>query len=223
MQNVYIDDLLFKLKNNAVGCHIGNHYVGALGYADDLILLCPSVSGMRKIIKICEDYANDHSILFNGKKSKYLVFGNYFYNPRLFVNNEVVPKSDSAVHLGHLLHTKDTNNALIKDAITAFHKSFHSFMSRFGGCNISTKNRLFHQYCRSMYGSQLWLLTSQGTDNMCTQWRMAQRQVLLAPSTTHYDIIPLIAENVPLDCLLDCNFLIFLNPYPPRKTKLLNI
>ena len=48
--SVYIDDLLIKLKNNAVGCHIGNHYVGALGYADDLILLCPSVSGMKKMI-----------------------------------------------------------------------------------------------------------------------------------------------------------------------------
>ena len=115
--SVYIDDLLIKLKNNAVGCHIGNHYVGALGYADDLILLCPSVSGMRKMIKVCEDYANDHSILFNGKKSKYLIFGNYNYNPKLIVNNEAVPRTDNAIHLGHSLQTKYTNNAIIDDQI----------------------------------------------------------------------------------------------------------
>ena len=154
--SVYIDDLLVKLKNNAVGCHIGNHYVGALGYADDLILLCPSVSGMRNMIKVCEDYANDHSILFNGKKSKYLVFGKYNYNPILIVNNEVVPRTDNAIHLGHFLHTKDTNNALIEDQINSFHRSFHGFIARFGSCNTSTENRLFHQYCRAMYGSQLW-------------------------------------------------------------------
>ena len=65
---VYTDELLVKLINNAVECHIGKQYVGTLGYADDLILLCPSVSGMRKMIKVCEDYANDHSILFNGKR-----------------------------------------------------------------------------------------------------------------------------------------------------------
>ena len=46
--SVYVDDLLVKLKNDAVGCHIGNHHVGVLGYADDLILLCPSVSGIKR-------------------------------------------------------------------------------------------------------------------------------------------------------------------------------
>ena len=217
--SVYIDDLLIKLKNNAVGCHIGNHYVGALGYADDLILLCPSVSGMRKMIKVCEDYANDHSILFNGKKSKYLIFGNYNYNPKLIVNNEAVPRTDNAIHLGHLLHTKDTNNALIDDQINSFHRSFHSFMSRFRSCNTSTKNRLFHQYCRAMYGSQLWLLTSQGTANMCTQWRKAHRQVLSAPYRTHCDIIPLIAGNVPIECFLDCKFLSFYKSIASSENK----
>ena len=217
--SVYIDDLLVKLKNSAVGCHIGNHYVGALGYADDLILLCPSVSGMRKMIKVCEDYANDHSILFNGKKSKYLIFGKYNYNPKLIVNNEVVPRTDNAIHLGHFLHTKDTNNALIEDQINSFHRSFHGFIARFRSCNTSTKNRLFHQYCRAMYGSQLWLLTSQGTANMCTQWRKAHRQVLSVPYRTHCDIIPLIAENVPIECFLDCKFLSFYKSIASSENK----
>ena len=207
------------MKNSAVGCHIGNHYVGALGYADDLILLCPSVSGMRKMIKVCEDYANDHSILFNGKKSKYLIFGKYNYNPKLIVNNEAVPRTDNAIHLGHFLNTKDTNNALIEDQINSFHRSFHGFISRFRSCNTSTKNRLFHQYCRAMYGSQLWLLTSQGTANMCTQWRKAHRQVLSAPYRTHCDIIPLIAGNVPIECFLDCKFLSFYKSIASSENK----
>ena len=218
--SVYIDDLLVKLKNNAVGCHVGNHYIGALGYADDLILLCPSVSGMRKMIKVCEDYANDHSILFNGKKSKYLVFGNYAYDPKLVVNNEIVPRSDNAIHLGHLLHTKDTNNALVEDAIKSFHQSFHGFISKFGDCNVSTKNRLFHQYCRSMYGSQIWQLTSEGTKNMCTQWRKAHRRVLTTPYRTHCDIIPLVADNVPIECFLDCKFLSFYKSIIKSKNKM---
>ena len=39
---IYIDGLLVKLKDSGVGCHIGNHYTGALGFADDLSLLCPT-------------------------------------------------------------------------------------------------------------------------------------------------------------------------------------
>ena len=37
-------------------------YCGALAYADDIVLLCPSVNGMNKLIKICEDFANNHSL-----------------------------------------------------------------------------------------------------------------------------------------------------------------
>ena len=66
--SVYVDELLQILKNNGAGCHIGHNFVGALGYADDNVLLCPSLSGMRDMIKICEDYAKDHSILFNENK-----------------------------------------------------------------------------------------------------------------------------------------------------------
>ena len=67
--SIYIDDLLEKLKRNGIGCHIGHHFVGALGYADDLILLSPSLTGLMNMIKLCEDYACDHDILFNGKRA----------------------------------------------------------------------------------------------------------------------------------------------------------
>ena len=106
---VYVNELLERLKKG-IGCHLGHYNVGALGYADDILLLCPNVAGLREMIEICEEYAKEHDILFNGNKSKYLIFGNYKYNPVVRVNNEIVPRSESALHLGHLLHTKDTTN-----------------------------------------------------------------------------------------------------------------
>ena len=66
--SIYIDDLLLKLKNAGYGCNIGNYFVGALGYADDIVLLCPTKEGLRKMIKICEFYAAEHDLIFNGKK-----------------------------------------------------------------------------------------------------------------------------------------------------------
>merc|ERR1712179_845915 len=91
--SIYIDDVLEKLKRNGIDCHIGHNFVGAFGYADDLILLSPSLTGLMNMIKICEDYACEHDILFNGKKSKYLIFGKdgkYKYNHIVKVNNEIV-------------------------------------------------------------------------------------------------------------------------------------
>ena len=65
---IYIDDLLHDLKNSGIGCIVGNYYCGAFGYADDIILLCPTITGLEHMIKICELYADKHSISFNGKK-----------------------------------------------------------------------------------------------------------------------------------------------------------
>ena len=205
--SIYVDDLLEKLKNRGIGCHIGHIFVGALGYADDLILLCPSVAGLNDMIKICEDYANEHDILFNGKKSKYLVFGTYKYNHTVRVKNEIVEKCEKAVHLGHVLHTGENNVALIGDAMAKLNSSFHVFMSRFDSCNTTTKNKLFHQYCASMYGSQLWDLSK--SDKMFSKWRKYHRIVLGLVNTTHCDLIPLVADNLPLDCMLDLKFLSF--------------
>jgi len=37
----YIDDLLLLLKKTGFGCYIGAHFVGALDYADDMLLVAP--------------------------------------------------------------------------------------------------------------------------------------------------------------------------------------
>ena len=68
-------------------------------------------------------------------------------------------------------------------------------MSRFSGCSTISKNKLLHQYCCTMYDSQLW--------------RKAHRQALSLSYRTHCDLIPLIAENVPFEIFLDCKFLAF--------------
>ena len=42
-----MDDILSDLENPGVGCSWRNHFVGALCYTDDLVLLAPSASALR--------------------------------------------------------------------------------------------------------------------------------------------------------------------------------
>ena len=44
---VYLDSLIKTLKQRNIGCKIGNKFLGAFGYADDLTLLCPTLSGLQ--------------------------------------------------------------------------------------------------------------------------------------------------------------------------------
>ena len=72
---VYLDKLLKILKQRNIECKIGATYLGVFGYADDLTLLYPSISCLKEMLKICEDYASDYNIVFNAMKSKLTHFG----------------------------------------------------------------------------------------------------------------------------------------------------
>ena len=58
-----------RLYDSGVGCYIGNVFVGALAYADDVVLLAPTHSAMRMMLRVCEDFAKDFCLLFNPTKS----------------------------------------------------------------------------------------------------------------------------------------------------------
>jgi len=70
---IYLDNLLVRLAKPGIGCYIGNTFVGAFAYADDIVLVSPSATGMRKQPRICDSYAAEYSISFNASKSKCMV------------------------------------------------------------------------------------------------------------------------------------------------------
>ena len=67
---VYVDSLLGRLEQSGVCWHIGGHFVGALAYADNVTLVAPIRSGIPTLINVCEQFALDYDITFNGTKSQ---------------------------------------------------------------------------------------------------------------------------------------------------------
>ena len=55
--NVFMNMFITKLKLLDAGCRIGFTYTGCVLYADDIILLSPSVSGLQKTISMFYDVA----------------------------------------------------------------------------------------------------------------------------------------------------------------------
>ena len=45
--SICLDNLLVRLSTSGVGCFIDKTFVGALAYADDIVLVTPSASAMR--------------------------------------------------------------------------------------------------------------------------------------------------------------------------------
>ena len=59
---VYVNDLYKLLRKRRSGCWINGHYMGILGYSDDILLLAPTVDSLKAMVKSCEDYAINHNL-----------------------------------------------------------------------------------------------------------------------------------------------------------------
>ena len=57
---------------------------------------------------------------------------------------------------------------------------------------------------------------------MYTQWRKAHRQVLSVPNMTHCDLLPLIANNMPLEYILDSRYFAFFNSIVNSKNEIIS-
>ena len=67
--NVYMDQLSEKLSASNIEGHIGGKLVNHLCYADDICLISLSSVGMQQLLSICDIYAKEHDLLYNGDKS----------------------------------------------------------------------------------------------------------------------------------------------------------
>ena len=111
--SVYLDDLLKELRRLQLGCHIGGYWFGALGYADDLILLAPNREVLQKMVKICQEYGEEHNLVFSTdpvpalSKTKCLYFcgraGRVKYPEPVQLDGKDFPWVEIADHLGQKL------------------------------------------------------------------------------------------------------------------------
>ena len=65
--NMFVNKFIVQLKLPDIGCHIGSVFVGCIMYADDIILLCPSLLGLQQMINTCCNVAGLLSLEFNVK------------------------------------------------------------------------------------------------------------------------------------------------------------
>ena len=115
---VYIQELLDRLKDSGVGCHVGDTFVGAVAWADDILLLAPTRAAMQVMLDIASAFVAEVGLRFstdpNPKKSKskaIFVTGARKGLPKpspLILSGEALPFVTSATHLGHELHESGT-------------------------------------------------------------------------------------------------------------------
>ena len=76
-------------------------------YADDIVLLSPSATGLSLLLHVCGKYGLDHDIRFNSKKSAVIIFRNSsvkdFSFPSFEMNGESIKEVPFVKYLGHVI------------------------------------------------------------------------------------------------------------------------
>ena len=98
--------MLLELKRAGSGCHINDTYMGGLSYADDITLSCPSIWGLNDMLKFCERFSVEISILFNKKKTICIKFGSKGREEeRAILDSSDLLWTDNVVHIGNYVNS----------------------------------------------------------------------------------------------------------------------
>lgn len=203
---VYIDNMLKSLAEAGVGCFFGTHFVGALAYADDVVILAPTATAMRRLLAHCDDYAHEYNISFNASKSKFMIIvpssrrrlSDEISKCSFFIGNKLIEQVDSFAHLGHVLSSKLTDDADITRQRMHFINQTNNVICYFNKLDTFIRNKLFRSYCNSFYGCELWSLSNGFLHDLCTAWRKSVRAIWKLPYQTHRYLLPLISHSLPL-------------------------
>ena len=108
---IFFDELLGQLARSGIGCHVGHMYVGALSYADDIVLLAPTRNAASRMLLICEEFSSNFDVLFNASKSLFVVHHcrrkrDY---PPLKLKGSNIDQYERANHLGQLIGHKSAH------------------------------------------------------------------------------------------------------------------
>ena len=53
---------------------MGGVCINNISYADDMVLLSPSIGALKRLLHMCEKYAVTHGLRYNSLKSEFMVF-----------------------------------------------------------------------------------------------------------------------------------------------------
>lgn len=75
-----------------------------LSYANDMVRLSPSIKELRKLLSICEHYANAHGFKYNVIKTEIMVFASGKGPdsvPKVYLNGTAIRIVKQFKYLGH--------------------------------------------------------------------------------------------------------------------------
>ena len=156
--NIYMDELSMHLNSSGIGGYLGTAFINHLCYADDLCLISLSSSGMQQLLHICNEYASEHQLIYNGSKSFSLCFKRKDLKispPTFFLDQSKIPFVEQCRYLGTTISIKNSDLDL-KRQMRKMYANANLLLRKFSRCSVNVKCYLFKTYCSNLYCAPMW-------------------------------------------------------------------
>ena len=174
---------------------ISNFYAGVQGYADDLLFLCPSRTGLQEMVDIASKYAAEHRISFSTNsdptksKTKGIIFSERklkFSPVPIMLNGDPLPWVEKAKYLGSKMTSiLDGYSADVREKRAQFIGRNCDLNQEFSSAHPEVKTKINQIYNSSFPGSVLWDLSSPGTQAITNSWSVAVKHMWGLPHSAH--------------------------------------
>ena len=210
--SIYLNPLLNNINSSRMGCHTGNIASNVFAYADDIVILSPTVSGLKSLIQIINKYSLDYSVDFNAEKSFIIVYSKFDNIPDINIkmNNSKIEVVKEVKHLGFYVN----NNRNMYDFDNIIHDmktKSNVLRSNFSILDFKSKVRLFKSHCLHLYGCEMWNIEDNNINSLVKAWRRCIKCLLNLDMRTRSKLLPSIIESkdiITLICNRQLNFYI---------------
>ena len=236
LYNIYTEELLKNIANSTdAGTSLHDCYTGIIAYADDIILISSTVSGLRKLLRKCQDYFSSTAITLNVEKTEFITSGpaKHTHNAFIPLNGYHIHIQSSLKHLGFLWNTRKCGKACLSDKNVSERKSkfwavIYSLVK--GGvryCSPASISELYRTLAvpTLTYGLELCSLTQRQLDDLDREGRKAIKQLFnISKHSRNY--LHKLLSLIPISTTINnnkLNLLTRLMQHPTTKSVVLSI
>ena len=169
---IYMDSLIDTVASLKYGCKLGIHDSSIIVYADDIVLLAPSLTSLQFLIDKASKEARELKLNFNDKKSKFMLFCNNKNNKDntaitdVKIDGKKIENVTSFKYLGYMITNTLSNSDDIARARNKFYRDFNFLLRSFHFADTNVKLFLFKQYCLQLYGCELWFCNGRSLSDL---------------------------------------------------------
>ena len=143
-----------------IGCRLGFISCNILVYADDVVILAPSATGLQLLI---DNFCSMLSVLdldVNINKTKCMVFSSKSKEKTdklISIWQSPIKYVDSFKYLGFYIQSNMRDTEDIVNTRGKFYRDFNCILRKFAYVDKDVLLYFFRQYCLQLYSAELWL------------------------------------------------------------------